>query len=65
MGAGRPIKLRTSASAYQNDVAALTRLRTAVALDSALPRDDRAMTLQAIDALIERLGSLNRIKIAG
>lgn len=54
---GRPVQIRTDG--FANDVAMLTRLRTAIVMDGKLPRDEKAQTLMSIDALVENLVRLS------
>ena len=44
---------------FANDVAFLTRLRTALVMDRKLPRDEKAQTLAQIDSLVESLARLS------
>ena len=44
---------------FANDVAYLTRLRTALVMDRKLPRDEKAQTLQQLDLLVESLARLS------
>jgi hypothetical protein len=55
--AGRPVQIRTDG--FANDVAYLTRLRTALVMDGKLPRDEKAQTLQQLDLLVESLARLS------
>lgn len=55
--AGRPIQIRTDG--FANDVNYLNRLRTALQMDGRLPRDEKAQTLQQLDALVESLARLS------
>jgi hypothetical protein len=50
---GRPIQIRTDG--FANDVAYLTRLRTALMMDGKLPRDEKTQTLLQLDSLVESL----------
>ena len=54
---GRPVQIRTDG--FANDVAYLTRLRTALVMDRKLPRDEKAQTLQQLDLLVESLARLS------
>jgi hypothetical protein len=54
---GRPVQIRTDG--FANDVAYLTRLRTALVMDGRLPRDEKAQTLSQLDQLVESLARLS------
>ena len=54
---GRPVQIRTDG--FANDVAYLTRIRTALVMDRKLPRDEKAQTLQQLDLLVESLARLS------
>jgi hypothetical protein len=55
--AGRRVQIRVDG--FANDVAYLTRLRTALVMDRKLPRPEKAQTLQQLDTLVESLARLN------
>ena len=59
--AGRPVQIRTDG--FANDVAFLTRLRTALVMDRKLPRDEKAQTLAQIDSLVESLARLSSERV--
>jgi hypothetical protein len=54
--AGRPVAVRTEG--FANDVAYLTRLRTALVMDQGVPRNEQAQIMEQIDRLIESLARL-------
>jgi hypothetical protein len=51
------VQIRTDG--FANDVAYLTRLRTALVMDGKLPHAEKAQTLQQLDQLVESLARLS------
>lgn len=58
MSAGRPVRKRDSG--FSNDIAALTRLRTALKIDRRYPDNTKTLAIRDIDALIDRLAELDQ-----
>lgn len=50
----RPVKIRTKES-FQRDIAALTRLRSAVKIDESLPQTKVKKICRKIDSLIDEI----------